>query len=113
MLENKRSKRKRYATAVEGAKNRRNEMKIQVNQIEGKSLATGAKQNKVYTITGNSGFYTDYKGEVSDLTNFHHAEDEKGKKYTIWDVARNWSKIGISREGYRRMSYTENFTVIP
>ncbi len=86
-------------------------MKIRINQIEGSSSKKGAKQNKVYTIIGNSGI-VEILGKMHDLSNFHQAIDEKGKKFCIWDVNKNWSKIGISKEGISRTSYTYDFEIL-
>lgn len=86
-------------------------MKIRINQVEGSSSKKGAKQNKVYTIIGNSGI-VEIRGKMHDLSHFHKAVDEKGNEFCIWDVNKNWSKIGISKEGNSRTSYTNDFEII-
>lgn len=85
-------------------------MKIKINNVHGATLKKGLKQNKIYDLISNSGIYTNSKGEVSDLTHFWKAVDEKGKQYTIWDVNRNWTLIGIAKN--YRYSYTKDFEII-
>lgn len=87
-------------------------MKVQINQVEGTTGKKGSKQNKVYTLVSNSGTWTDHKGEAHDLSHFWQAVDENGKEFTIYDINRNWTIIGIQRKGVYRFSYTTNFSII-
>ena len=75
---------------------------IEVFNVEGKTNKKGLKQNKVYTILSEKktkGFYT--------------AVDQKGLKFTIWDLNNDWSKIGIQKSDtwHRPYSYTIDFKI--
>lgn len=89
-------------------------MKIKVNTIEGKTSKKGAKQNKVYTVIsrGSERQFVNEKVGYIDESNWYDVTDEKGNRFTIWDVNRNWSKIGISRYGAARTTFTTDFEVI-
>lgn len=75
--------------------------KIKVRSIDGKIGRNGSKAGRIYTTTdaGGDGFY--------------RAITDTGKKMVIWNVSGDWSKIGIYREGVRRVSYTYDFRILP
>lgn len=87
-------------------------MKIQVNNVEGATQKRGPKQNKIYTITGQSSKEAMLpNGEVVDLSMFYTATD--GNNYfDLWNVWGDWSSLGIRKDGKSRYSFTQNFTII-
>jgi hypothetical protein len=87
-------------------------MKIRIYKIEGQTSKAGTKQNKTYTLQNNHGFQMDEKHHtMSDMTNWWTATDSKGREYIIWDLNRDWSKIGIRRADSWRTTYTTEFEI--
>jgi len=76
-------------------------MKIQINQVEGKTSRKGLKQNQLLTIVNES-----------EVEGFYTAINENRKGFTIWNVYGDWSLLGIQREEKIRMTYTKCFEII-
>ena len=76
-------------------------MKIKVNTVEGKTSKKGTKQGRTYTITS-----------ASKTNGFFYATADNGNEVNIWNVRGDWSRIGITRNGFSRTSYTSDFEII-
>lgn len=75
-------------------------MEIRINKVEGKTSRSGAKQGKILKLIC-----------PSKVKEFYLMQDDKGKKYTVWNCRGDWSKIGICRENISRYTYTTDFEI--
>lgn len=76
-------------------------MLIKVNTVEGKTNKKGSKQGRIYQII-----------QENQTPNFFTAITETGKKMTIWNIKKDWSRIGINTQNSNRFTYTSDFTIL-
>lgn len=75
-------------------------MEIKINKVEGKTSRIGAKQGKILKLIC-----------PSKTANFYLMQDDKGKKYSVWNYNGDWTKIGICQENMLRYTYTRDFEI--
>lgn len=78
-------------------------MQILIGKVEGTTTRKGPKQNKILTLTPENW--------QKFPEGFYKGVDDHGNEYSVWDVNKNWTLVGIRRRGFSRTTYTREFFV--